>query len=119
LFDLIEAVEAQSLEGLVAKRLDSKYEPGERSGAWMKMSVNRSEEFAIGGYAPSAVNFDALLIGVIWNRQLFYVARTRNGFTSAARTGLFKRMSLIEVARCPFANLPEKIAGRWGGSNRR
>jgi bifunctional non-homologous end joining protein LigD len=43
-------VKEQGLEGLVAKRRDSKYEAGERSGAWAKMHVNRSEEFVIGGY---------------------------------------------------------------------
>jgi len=43
--DLIATVRAQGLEGLVAKRLDSVYEPGARSGAWRKMRLNRSEEF--------------------------------------------------------------------------
>ena len=46
---LIESVKAHGLEGLVAKRLDSPYEPGLRSGAWMKMRVNRGQEFVIGG----------------------------------------------------------------------
>src|SRR4029077_17126198 len=50
LADLIHSVKAQGLEGLVAKRLDSVYEPGLRSGAWMKMRVNRGQEFVIGGY---------------------------------------------------------------------
>lgn len=52
--DLIAAVRAQGLEGLVAKRLDSVYEPGARSGAWRKMRLNRSEEFVIGGYIPAS-----------------------------------------------------------------
>ena len=47
---LIESVKAQGLEGLVAKRRDSRYEPGLRSGAWLKMRVNRGQEFVIGGY---------------------------------------------------------------------
>jgi bifunctional non-homologous end joining protein LigD len=46
---LVESVKAQGLEGLVAKRRDSVYEPGLRSGAWMKMRVNRGQEFVIGG----------------------------------------------------------------------
>jgi ATP-dependent DNA ligase len=49
LSDLIAAVRAQGLEGIVAKRLDSVYQPGARSGAWRKMRLNRSEEFVIGG----------------------------------------------------------------------
>jgi ATP-dependent DNA ligase len=55
LADLIRSVKAQRLEGIVAKRVDSRYEPGLRSGAWEKMRVNRSEEFVIGGYTPDPV----------------------------------------------------------------
>jgi hypothetical protein len=50
LSDLIDSVKQQGFEGLVAKRLDSKYEPGLRSGAWTKMRVNQGQEFVIGGY---------------------------------------------------------------------
>jgi bifunctional non-homologous end joining protein LigD len=48
--DLIHSVKAQKLEGLIAKRFDSKYEPGRRSGAWMKMRMNQGQELVIGGY---------------------------------------------------------------------
>jgi ATP-dependent DNA ligase len=54
--DLVHSVKAQGLEGLVAKRCDSRYEPGVRSGAWQKMRVNQAQEFVIGGYTPSAKN---------------------------------------------------------------
>ena len=43
----------QGFEGLVAKRRDSKYEPGLRSGAWQKMRVNQGQEFVIAGYTPA------------------------------------------------------------------
>src|SRR5579871_2953030 len=61
--NLVDSVKAQSLEGLIAKRRDSRYEPGQRSGAWMKMRVNQGQELVIGGYTPSDKNFDALVIG--------------------------------------------------------
>src|SRR4051794_30632916 len=48
--DLIQSVKAQGLEGLVTKRRDSRYESGQRSGAWQKMRVNQGQEFVIGGY---------------------------------------------------------------------
>src|SRR4030095_14402601 len=48
---LIQSVKVHGFEGLVAKRCTSVYEPGLRSGAWMKMRVNRAQEFVIGGYA--------------------------------------------------------------------
>jgi ATP-dependent DNA ligase len=111
---LILSVKEQCLEGLVAKRRDSKYEPGLRSGAWMKMRVNRGQELVIAGYTPSAKNFDALVVGYYDGPKLMYAARTRNGFTPGLRAELFKRMKPLGIPECPFANLPEKKAGRWG-----
>jgi DNA ligase D-like protein (predicted ligase) len=112
--DLIASVKAQGLEGLVAKRADSRYEPGERSGAWQKMRVNQGQELVIAGYTSSPKNFDALVIGCYEGPKLIYAARTRNGFTPASRAELFKKIKPLEIAECPFANLPEKKAGRWG-----
>lgn len=111
---LIHSVKQQGLEGLVAKRRDSKYESGMRSGAWMKMRVNQGQEFVIAGYTPSPKNFDALVIGYYEDSKLMYAARTRNGFTPASRAELFRKIKPLEIADCPFANLPEKKAGRWG-----
>lgn len=111
---LVRSVKAQGLEGLVAKRRNSKYEPGLRSGAWQKMRVNQGQELVIGGYTPSSKNFDALVIGYYDGPKLIYAARTRNGFTPASRVELFRKLQPLETAECPFANLPEKKAGRWG-----
>ncbi len=112
--ELIKAVRAQGLEGLVAKRLDSRYEAGQRSGAWQKMRINQGQEFVIGGYTPSPKNFDALIFGYYEGDKLIFAARTRNGFTPASREQLFKRFKGLEIKTCPFANLPEKRSGRWG-----
>ena len=114
LSDLIQSVKAQGLEGLVAKLLDSKYQPGERTGAWRKMRVNQGQELVIAGYTPSNKNFDALVIGYYEDGKLMYAARTRSGFTPASRTELFKKLKPLETKECPFVNLPEKKAGRWG-----
>ena len=112
--DLIRSVKAQGLEGIVAKRLDSRYEPGLRSGMWQKMRVNQGQEFVIGGYTASAKNFDALIFGYYKDNQLIYAARTRNGFTPASREKLFRQFRGMEISQCPFANLPEARSGRWG-----
>src|SRR6202042_2076090 len=92
LSELIEAVKQQGLEGLVAKRRDSPYESGERSGAWMKMRVNDGQEFVIGGYTVGGRAFDALVFGYYEGDELIYVARTRNGFTPAGRDQLMKKL---------------------------
>jgi len=112
--DLIQSVKAQGLEGLVAKRRDSVYEPGQRSGAWQKMRVNKGQEFVIGGYTIGGDTFDAMVFGCYEGDRLIYVARTRNGFTPKLRAELIKRLRALETADCPFANLPEKKSGRWG-----
>ena len=112
--DLVHSVKEQGLEGLVAKRRDSQYEPGQRSGVWQKMRINAGQELVIGGYTPSPKNFDALIIGYYESSKLIYAARTRNGFTPASRVELFKKLRPLEIAACPFANLPEARAGRWG-----
>jgi ATP-dependent DNA ligase len=77
--NLIQSVRQQKFEGLIAKRRSSIYESGLRSGAWLKMRVNRGQEFVIGGYTPSPKNFDALIFGYYENGRLIYVGRTRNG----------------------------------------
>ena len=61
--DLIRAAKELELEGIIAKRKDSLYEPGRRSGAWLKYKINRSQEFVIGGYTAGNP-FDALIVGV-------------------------------------------------------
>jgi bifunctional non-homologous end joining protein LigD len=112
--DLITAVRAQGLEGLVAKRLESGYEPGKRSGAWQKMRLNQGQEFVIGGYTPSPKNFDALIFGYYEGSDLLYAARTRHGFTTASREQLFRKLRGLEMSQCPVVNLPEAHPGRWG-----
>ena len=112
--DLIQSVKVQGLEGLVAKRRDSRYEPGMRSGAWRKMRVNPGQEFVIGGYTVGGATFDALVFGYYEADKLMYAGRTRNGFTPKLRAELLKKFKPLETNECPFANLPEKKAGRWG-----
>ncbi len=112
--DLIHAVKTQGFEGLVAKRRDSRYESGLRSGAWMKMRINRGQEFVIGGYTIGTRTFDALVIGYYEDGRLMYASRTRNGFTPALRQQLFRKFRGLEIAACPFVNLPEARSGRWG-----
>jgi ATP-dependent DNA ligase len=111
---LLQSVKAQGFEGLVAKRRESVYEPGLRSGAWLKMRVNQGQEFVIGGYTLGTKTFDALVFGYYEGKKLIYAARTRNGFTPATRAFLSRKFKALETTECPFANLPEPRSGRWG-----
>jgi bifunctional non-homologous end joining protein LigD len=112
--DLVRSVKLQGLEGLIAKRRNSQYESGARSGAWLKMRVNRGQEFVIGGYTIGGSTFDALVFGDYAGKDLIYVAGTRNGFTPKSRSELMKRFKSLETDKCPFVNLPEERSGRWG-----
>jgi DNA ligase D-like protein (predicted ligase) len=114
LADLVRAVKERRLEGLVAKHKLSRYEPGQRSGAWQKMRVNQAQEFVIGGYTRVPRTFDALIFGYYDGPQLLYAAKTRNGFTPALREQLFRRFKGLETSKCPFVNLPEARSQHWG-----
>ena len=78
------------------------------------MRVNRGQEFLIGGYTTGGATFDALIFGYFEGADLIYAARTRNGLTPKSRAELLKAFRSLETEKCPFANLPEQHAGRWG-----
>src|SRR6266851_10223308 len=78
------------------------------------MRLNQAQEFVIGGYTLGGKNFDAVIFGCYEAGRLLCVGRTRNGFTPSSREQLFKRFRGLEIAECPFANLPEARSGRWG-----
>src|SRR5260221_6264213 len=92
---LVEAVREQGFEGIVAKRGDSTYKPGQRSAVWQKMRVLQRRDFVIGGYTPAGRNFGAILIGDYEARALKYVAKVHGGFTPPVRSAVFKRFHRI------------------------
>jgi bifunctional non-homologous end joining protein LigD len=70
------------LEGVVAKRSDSLYVPGERSDAWVKVKFSPQQEFVVGGFKPDASNFESLIVGYYGaDKKLRYAAKLRAGFT--------------------------------------
>jgi hypothetical protein len=112
--EMIAIVREQGLEGIVAKRLDSFYEPGKRSGAWVKLRVNRRQNFIVGGYMPRGASFDSILVGYYEGHEIKYATSVRAGFTPASRREVFARCSKLEAPECPFSNLPDATKGRWG-----
>lgn len=110
--DLIRAAKELQLEGIIAKRKGSPYESGQRTGAWAKLKIYRSQEFIIGGYTPGHP-FDALIVGCYDGDRLNFVARVRNGFVPYVRREVFQSLKRLETEKCPFANLPEKRRTMW------
>lgn len=111
---ITEAVRQLGLEGVVGKRKASRYEAGERSGAWIKHRLDRQQEFVIGGFVPGAHGFDALIVGIHEDSDLVYVAKVKNGFVPRIRSEIFPLLKKRLIKQCPFSNLPETKAGRWG-----
>ena len=111
---LIAAARDFGFEGIVGKRIDSIYEPGKRSGAWIKCRVSPGQELVVGGYLPNGATFDALLVGYYDGKRLVFVAKIRNGFVGDTRRRVLEAMRPLETERCPFANLPEPKNARRG-----
>jgi bifunctional non-homologous end joining protein LigD len=112
--EILAAVKGLGLEGVIAKRKGSRYEPGERNGAWVKCRVHKSQEFVIGGYFPGSHGFDSIIVGYYRGKDLIYVARTRNGFVPASRRQVFAKLKDRVVPTCAFVNLPEAHPARFG-----
>jgi hypothetical protein len=89
-------------------------EPGLRTGLWSKHRVNQRGEFVIGGYVPSHLGVDSIVVGFYRGKDLHYAARVRAGFVPLARRQVYEALKGLETPGCPFVNLPEKDAGRWG-----
>ncbi len=114
--DIVSAVRAMKLEGVVAKRRASIYEAGERSGNWQKLKLERQQEFVIGGYRPSGTTgVDALLVGYFDEDELRFAAKVRAGLVPHARRELVRKLKPLQVQSCPFADLPTEPSSRWGG----
>jgi bifunctional non-homologous end joining protein LigD len=106
--ELLRAAKELEFEGVIAKRKGSIYEPGQRSGAWLKYKINCSQEVVIGGYTLGGNPFDALIVGCYDGPKLKYVAKIRAGFVPHMRCALYELLQEFRTEKCPFADLPEK-----------
>lgn len=108
------AIRRMRLEGIVAKRARSRYEPGRRSRSWVKVRFNRRQEFVVGGYKPGPINFESILVGYYEGRQLLFASKVRGGFREHTRADVYARIEPLVATRCPFANLPNSGTSHWG-----
>jgi bifunctional non-homologous end joining protein LigD len=109
-----KAVRGLQLEGVVAKRGLSVYEPGRRSASWVKVKFNRRQEFVVGGYKPSGTSFESLVIGYYEGNRLHFAGRVRAGLTARDRAEISSLIAPLDTPRCPFVNLPTARTGHWG-----
>jgi bifunctional non-homologous end joining protein LigD len=107
---LLAAADAQALEGIVAKRLDSPYEPGKRTRTWLKVKVRRRQELVIGGWIPGtggrSGRLGALLVGYHDEAgvpgPLRFAGRVGSGFSDAEMDRLAALMAPLTTDTCPF-----------------
>jgi bifunctional non-homologous end joining protein LigD len=112
---VVEAVRGLGLEGVIAKRKDSRYTSGDRHTAWLKLKLDRQQEFVIGGYRPGPQGVDAILVGYYQGQQLRFAGKVRAGFTPHLRRDVGASLQPLHTAACPFVDLPSARASRWGG----
>jgi bifunctional non-homologous end joining protein LigD len=102
--ELLEGLEA--LEGIVAKRLTSRYTPGRRSGDWVKVKNFRTQEVVVGGWSPGkgrrSGTVGALLLGLPGDDGLTYIGQVGTGFTDAMLADLSSRLHRIARKTSPF-----------------
>jgi bifunctional non-homologous end joining protein LigD len=95
------------LEGVIAKRQASRYEPGRRSSSWIKIKNVRRQEAVVGGWNPGeggrAGQIGSLLIGVQGPGGLEYAGHVGTGFTRQTLTMLGERLTPLRRATSPFA----------------
>jgi bifunctional non-homologous end joining protein LigD len=113
---LLDEVKRRGLEGLIGKQRKSVYEPGRRSGAWIKLKCVQEQEFVIGGYTPpqgARKHFGAILVGYYDKNKLVFAGKVGTGFTVKSLSLLYRKLQKEARRDCPFVDLPSKQNGRW------
>ncbi|MEU9475797.1 ATP-dependent DNA ligase [Streptomyces sp. NPDC048191] len=115
--EALAATREHGLEGLVCKRLDSVYEPGIRSRAWIKIRNMRAEDVIVGGWLPGRGRLSglpgAVLVGQRAGERLRYVGGVGTGWSEAERAELAALLRDAASERCPFDPVPRVPGARW------
>jgi bifunctional non-homologous end joining protein LigD len=111
---IVESIKNAGLEGVIAKRRDSKYQARTRSSDWLKLKIGHGQEFVIGGYNPDAATFQSLLVGYYEGAKLIFAGKVRQGFNPTSRRKLFETLAPFATTKCPFANLPSSKKSHFG-----
>jgi bifunctional non-homologous end joining protein LigD len=100
---LLEAVRAQGLEGVIAKRTYSTYQAA-RSRDWLKIKVVQEADFVICGYTKGERDFfGALVLGCFQKKKLKWVGNVGTGFDHKLMEAIYRQMQPLETAKSPFA----------------
>jgi bifunctional non-homologous end joining protein LigD len=104
---MLDASRKAGLEGIMGKKLDSHYEPGRRSGVWVKVKNRNRQEFVIGGWLDGegkrSGHPGALLVGYYDKGKFVYAGKVGTGFTDAMLDKLQSAMKPLATDKNPFA----------------
>jgi bifunctional non-homologous end joining protein LigD len=107
---MLEEARRQGWEGIIAKRINSRYEAGNRSRNWLKMKIEFRQEFVVGGYTEprnSREHIGALLLGYFDKDRFIYVGHTGGGFTRKGLEEMYRRLEPLERKTSPFEETPK------------
>ncbi|MGH7652711.1 MAG: DNA ligase D [Gemmatimonadaceae bacterium] len=107
---MLEKARRQGWEGIIAKRVDSQYEPGNRSRNWLKLKIEFREEFVVGGYTEprnSRAHIGAILLGYFDNGRFIYVGHTGGGFTRKGLDEMYRLLTPLARKTSPFEETPK------------
>ncbi len=96
------------MEGVIAKKADSKYLPGTRTESWLKIKNISSTEALICGYTDSVTGgsiFGSLILGTFKNDELIYIGNCGSGFSSEEQKLLLKQFKKLELKASPFSGI--------------
>lgn len=108
--DFFEAAKKMGLEGIIAKKVDSLYQQGQRTDDWLKIKASKRQEMVIGGYTKndnSSKLFSALLVGVFDNGRLHYTGKVGTGFNDKTQREMLAQFKPLVVKTPPFTELPD------------
>ncbi len=105
-----KTAENMKLEGIMAKKSDSLYYPGDRSKEWLKIKTQTRQEVVIGGYTlneGSSKSFSSLLVGVYKKNKLLYIGKIGTGFTEKMQQEMIASFKPLVIEEPPFAEIPD------------
>ena len=108
--ELFEAAKKMGLEGIMAKKSDSTYSPGNRAKDWLKIKANKRQEMVIGGYTKneaSSKTFSSLLLGVYEKGKLIYTGKAGTGFSDKLQKEMLEQFKPYITDSVPFTELPD------------
>lgn len=108
--EFLEAAAKMGLEGIIAKKADSIYKPGDRTRDWLKIKVNQRHEVVIGGYTQNEGTkkaFSSLLVGVYENGKLQYTGKIGTGFNNKMQAEMMQKFKPLIVDKSPFTTIPD------------